>query len=237
MKILADVLFPAQCATCDTQIDADFGLCPICWAQTDFIVDHPCDVCGQPLLGEAQSGDLCDTCHEFARPWSQGRAVMRYGDNGRKLVLALKHGDRVELAKPAGDWIANAAAPLVTQDTLVVPVPLHWLRFLKRRYNQSDLLARQAAKTLGLDYGYDVLKRHSSTRCLDGMSAEQRRNTLGGSISLSARWREKITHRHVLLIDDVMTTGATLSECASVLLNAGAGHVDVAVLAGVARDW
>ncbi len=236
MQTLAKLIYPAQCLTCDEMIEVARGLCPKCWSQTPFIVDPPCDACGRPLIGEAQEGDLCDDCRANPRLWDRGRAVMLYAGNGRAMVLKFKHGDRTDLARSAGAWLARAAEPLVCEDTLVAPVPLHWLRIVQRRYNQSALLAAQVAKLHGLDYCPDLLRRPVATRKLDGMTVDQRHETVSGVIKVTPKRAKVIAGRHVLLIDDVMTTGATLAQCARTCLEAGASHVSIAVLARVARE-
>lgn len=235
MQRLAKLIYPAKCLTCDEIIDVARGLCPNCWSNTPFIVDHPCDACGRPLIGEAEEGDLCDDCRTTPRLWTQGRAAMLYAGNGRSLVLRFKHGDRTDLAHSAGAWLANAAAPILREDMVVAPVPLHWLRLVRRRYNQSALLAQRVGKIHGLDYVPDLLRRPVATRKLDGMSAEQRHDTVAGAIVMTSRKAAKIKGRPVLLIDDVMTTGATLNECARLCLEAGAATVSIAVLARVDR--
>ncbi|WP_321365488.1 ComF family protein [uncultured Celeribacter sp.] len=236
MQRLAKLIYPAQCLTCDEMIEVTRGLCPTCWSNTPFIVDHPCESCGRPLIGDALDGDLCDDCRTQPRAWDRGRAAMLYAGNARSIVLRFKHGDRTDLAYSAGQWLANAAEPLIAPDTVVAPVPLHWVRILRRRYNQAALLAARVAKLHERPYIPDLLKRSSATRTLDGMTAEQRRDTVAGAIQITAKRADKIKGKRVLLIDDVMTTGATLTQCAEACLAAGAKGVDVAVLARVDRD-
>jgi len=235
MQRLLKLVYPAQCLTCDEMIEVERGLCPTCWADTPFIIDPPCDACGRPLIGDAEEGDLCDDCRTHPRVWTRGRAVMLYAGNGRSIVLRFKHGDRTDLAYVAGQWLADAAAPLITPDMVVAPVPLHWRRILFRRYNQAALLAARLAKLHHLTYVPDMLRRVNATRKLDGMTAAQRAKTVTGAIRLSGRRAGDIEGRRVLLIDDVMTTGATLTQCAQACLAGGAAGVDVAVLARVDR--
>ncbi|AJE44965.1 ComF family protein [Celeribacter indicus] len=236
MQRLTRLIYPPQCLTCDEMVESEGRLCPSCWSRTPFIVDHPCDACGKPLIGDTQAGDLCDDCRSMPRAWSRGRAVMLYADNARGVVLRLKHGDRTDLARPAGAWLAQAAKPLLVDGMIVAPVPLHWMRLLRRRYNQSALLAQQVAKLHRLSYIPDLLRRPIATRTLDGMTAVQRSETVAGAIVFNERRRAAIAGRPVLLIDDVMTTGATLAQCANACRRAGAAGVFVAVLARVDRE-
>jgi ComF family protein len=160
---------------------------------------------------------------------------MLYDGNAKSIVLRLKHADRTDLARPVGEWLAEAARPLVEPDTIVAPVPLHWIRGARRRYNQSILLSKRVSKLLDVDHCPDLLQRRIATRKLDGMSADQRAKAVSGAINLRRRRRQIIEGRHVLLIDDVLTTGATLTECAKACLAGGAAQISVAVLARVAK--
>lgn len=230
-------IYPARCLTCGDVVDIDFGLCGTCWRDTAFVGGTICDCCGVPLPG-ADRGDTphCDACLQTPRPWSKGRAALVYRDTGRKLVLALKHGDRQEIAQPAGRWMAQAARDVLDDDTLIVPVPLHWRRMLKRRYNQSALLAKALSKRTGHDWCPDLLQRHRHTQTLDGLGREDRRAALKDAIRLNSKYQAMILSRPILLVDDVMTSGATLAACTQACQAAGSGKVDVVTLARVAKD-
>ena len=231
------LVYPPRCILCGTQVESDFGLCGSCWRDTPFISGLCCDACGVPLLGEdTGTNELCDDCLSIARPWRQGRAAMLYRDNGRKLVLSLKHGDRHDIARPAGLWMANAIRPVIAPNTLVVPVPLHWTRILRRRFNQAALLAQAAAKQLGLSCCPDLLQRRVKTRSLDGLGRDQRYATLQSAISVHPKRRPQIAGRPVLIVDDVMTSGATLSAATQACFLGGAADVCIVTLARVAKD-
>ncbi len=178
----------------------------------------------------------CDDCLKSPRPWRDGRAALIYQGKARSLVLALKHGDRPELARPAARWMFQAGRELFCQNMLVAPVPLHWTRLLKRRYNQSALLAQQLARESGMDWCPDLLVRTERTPVLDGKTAAERAQVMSGSVSVNQRWAERLQKRKVLLVDDVMTSGSTLSACASACVSSGANHIFVLVLARVAKD-
>lgn len=178
----------------------------------------------------------CDACLKAPKPWDHGRAALVYSGMGRKMVLSLKHGDRQEIARPAAGWISMAAQDVLTKDTLIAPVPLHWLRLAKRRYNQSALIARQLSDLTGLDWCADLLERTRRTPSLDGKSRNARAEILSGAIRVNARRRHRIQNRPVLLVDDVMTTGATLAACAEACRASGADQVCVTVLARAVKD-
>lgn len=232
-----DAVYPARCLTCGAIVDGDFGLCGPCWRDTAFIGGTVCDGCGVPLPGDdTEDVPHCDACLQAPRPWKHGRAAMLYTDTGRKLVLALKHGDRQEIARPAGLWLSQAAADVVTQNTLIAPVPLHWQRLIKRRYNQSALLARALSHQVDRPWCPDLLQRFRRTRSLDGLGRVEREEVVSNAIRVHPRRRHRLIGRPVLIVDDVMTSGATLAACANACLDAGSGTVCVVTLARVAKD-
>ena len=230
-------IYPPQCITCNALVASDFGLCPDCWRDTPFIAGLLCTKCGTPVPGEAEGQEvICDDCLHIARPWTAGRAALLYRDNARRLVLALKHGDRMELARPAGQWLKQAARPLLRPDTLVVPVPLHWWRLIRRKFNQSALLSAALARAAGLEHCPDALLRRRYTGSQEGRSRDDRFANLAGSIAVHPRHRARIAGRSVLIVDDVMTSGATFAAATEACLAAGADQVNVLSLARVAKD-
>ena len=218
-------------------MESDFGLCSLCWRETPFIGGTVCEGCGIPLQGAVDGHRIeCDDCMQTLRPWRQGRAALLYADRARQLVLALKHGDRPDIARPAGAWLARAARPMIEPGTLIAPVPLHRTRLLRRRYNQAALLAAALAREVGADHCPDLLIRNRRTPKLEDVTAEERLEILRGAITAHPKRRHRMAGRPVLLVDDVMTSGATLAACAGACHAAGAGSVDVVVLARVAKD-
>jgi ComF family protein len=237
MQSALHLLFPPQCLGCNAPVASDFGLCPDCWRGTPFIAGLVCDRCGTPLPGEGDGEPVCcDDCLTIARPWGRGRAALLYRDTGRKLVLSLKHGDRQELARPAAVWMLRAARPILVPEMLVVPVPLHWSRLLKRRFNQSALLSKQLAVLAGLDHCPDLLRRGRRTESQDGRDRDGRFLNVRDAIVIHPGRRRRAAGRPVLLVDDVMTSGATLAVAAEACLAAGAHQVSIVTLARVAKD-
>jgi ComF family protein len=170
------------------------------------------------------------------RPWAKGRAALLYKDNARRLVLALKHGDRQEIAEPAALWMSKVIEDVPLENIIVAPIPLHWMRLLKRRYNQSALLAQALARHTGLPVCPDLLQRQRRTQSMDGLTKEVRFTSVKGAIRAHPRRRHRLVGRPVLLVDDVMTSGATLSSATDACLAAGSGPVYVVTLARVAKD-
>ena len=167
------------------------------------------------------------------RAFDAARAACLYDETSREPILKLKHADRTDLAPMFARWLSRAAADLLAEADAVAPVPLHPLRLLRRRYNQSAEVARPLAKLAGLAYLPDALVRRRATESQGGKSAGRRKRNVAGAFHVPERRRAQVEGRRILLIDDVMTTGATAEGCARALKQAGAARVDLAVVARV----
>ena len=215
LQTAVGLLYPPSCMGCARSIACHGGLCGTCWRDTPFIAGLVCDGCGVPLPGGAPDEVAhCDSCLFDPPLWVQGRSAMVYRDMGRKLVLALKHGDRQDIAKPGARWMARSVANILPDETLIAPIPLHWRRMMKRRFNQSALLAK-------------ALSRETRS---------ERYAALHGAIRVSTGAHGMIVGRPILLVDDVMTSGATLSCATRACIEAGAGPIRVVTLARVAKE-
>jgi len=232
------LLFPDQCVACGTPVEEPFGLCVACWRDTPFLGAGVCDSCGVPLLGPVEAADRphCDACMVAPRVWDRGRAALEYRDTARRLILAYKHGDRLDLAPAFARWMAHAGRPLFDPDVVVVPIPLHWRRRVMRRFNQSAMLSQRLAEVWGVRSAPEALVRTRATKAQERMSASERAANVGHAIAPHPRHGAALSGRSVLLIDDVMTSGATFSAATKAAFQAGAAHVNVLALARVALD-
>ncbi|MGZ8406727.1 MAG: phosphoribosyltransferase family protein [Caulobacteraceae bacterium] len=203
------------------------------WSRIAFLEAPVCDGCGAPF---PYAGDMqrCVACLARPRLFSRARAACTYDDASRDLILKLKHADRTDLAGLFTNWLSRAAADLLEDCDAVVPTPLHRWRLFRRRYNQAAEIARPLAARAGKPYLADTLLRVKPGG-QGGKSASGRRRAVQGAFAVPPAKRDLVANKRILLIDDVMTTGATAEACARALLRAGAKAVDVAVVARVAE--
>ena len=207
------------------------GLSAEAWGRVHFISEPFCDGCGAPM--EYETGDRCPLCLARPRAFARARAACVYDEASRDLILQFKHADRTDLSGLFATWIGRAAADLLAEADAITPAPLHPLRLLARRFNQAAEIARPLARRHGLVFLPEALKRVRRTESQAGKSAAGRRRNVAGAFASPPGQRRRIEGRRILIIDDVLTTGATAEACARALLRAGARAVDLAVIARV----
>ncbi|MBR0672585.1 ComF family protein [Roseomonas soli] len=235
---LLDVLLPPRCLACEGEVQTQGALCPACFAGLTPITAPFCGRCGVPFThdGQAQASEaagLCPRCSRDLPSFLSARAAFRYDAGAKRLILPFKHADRTDLALPLARHMARAGAPLLARADMIVPVPAHWRRLLRRRYDQAALLAKALGALSGRQVLPDLLRRVRPTPPLADKGAAERAVTVDGAFALSRRGGAAVVGRHVLLVDDVMTSGATAEACARILLGAGAAAVEVLAAARV----
>ena len=230
-RTLADFAFPPQ-ALDGGAAPHSSGLSMAAWSRVTFLEAPWCDGCGSPFEHAMGEGVLCAACDGRSRPLSRARAACVYDEHSRDLILGFKHADRTELGKLFALWLARAADELLPEADAIAPVPLHPVRLLGRRYNQAAEMARPLARRAAKPYLADALVR-TRAGTQGGKSASGRRRAVAAAFAVPPGRRRQVEGRRILLVDDVMTTGATLEACARTLLKAGARSVDAVVVARV----
>jgi ComF family protein len=232
-RAVIDGVLPPRCLACGAIVGEVDALCGKCWAATTFFAPPWCAVCGLPFPHPMGEGAICGACAARPPNWDRARSVFRYDRHSRRLVLMLKHGDQTHLVGAFGRWMRRAGGEVLADADLLIPVPLHWTRLVARRFNQAALLARAIRAAGGPAVGADWLVRHRRTPSQGRMGPAARIRNVHGAFAL--RRGRSVAGKRVVLIDDVLTTGATAEECARVLRHAGASYVGVLVLARALR--
>ena len=228
---LLALVLPPQCLGCRARTASHPGLCQNCWSQIAFIEPPHCPLTGQPFAYDPGPGTV--SAAALARPpaWQSARAAVCFGSVSRRLVHALKYQDRLEVAGLLGRLMARAGSKLLEEADLIVPVPLYRGRLWSRRYNQSALLAAEISALAGVPANMDALRRTRPTRAQVGLNIRERRRNVRDAFALEDGRQLPVLGKRVVLVDDVITTGATAEACAEALLDAGATHVDVLAFA------
>jgi ComF family protein len=232
----ADLIVPPCCLLCRERIGAHHLLCPACWRGVHFIRPPLCDVLGIPLPFD--TGERMVSAGALAHPpaYDRARAVAHFTGSMRTLVHQFKYADRHDGRTLFGRWLAEAARDLVPGIDLIVPVPLSRLKLLLRHFNQAAVLAAALSREAGVAVDPMLLRRTRWTRSQVGMTREERRRNIAGAFGVPRHLRPRLARRNILLVDDVITTGATVDACARVLKRAGAARVDVLALALVTNE-
>jgi len=227
-----DIALPTLCVSCHAPVAGE-GVCAACWAKLSFIAPPFCARLGIPFVYDPGPGFL--SMEAIAKPpaYQRARAAVRYDDVARTLVHALKYQDRTDLAPTMGRWMARAGHELLSEADALIPVPLHWRRSWSRRYNQSGALANIISRETRLPVIGNALQRVRPTLQQIGLSKSERALNVQGAFKVPLEKKSSVQGRRIVLVDDVLTSGATVDACARALLRARAAQVDVLVFARV----
>ncbi len=236
-RTLLHMVLPPRCALSGAPVDAQGMVAPGAWAQITFITPPFCRCCGEMFGfgGVEAGGGLCARCVADPPPFVTARAAIAYDGTGRDLVLSFKHADRTHAVAAFTPWLARAGAGALSGADALVPVPLHPRRILARRYNQAALMANALSGATGVPHWPRALVRTRHTPHQVGLSAGQRAANVEGAFAVRDSARAAVAGRTLVLVDDVLTSGATARSCARALLGAGARAVHVLTLARVVR--
>jgi len=230
IRPLLDFFLPPHCQLCHEDILEPQSLCGPCWAKLSFITDPCCDVCGTPFDYFVEKKSRCAACLQHRPVFERMRAALLYEDTSKSLLMRLKHGDATYLSPMLARWMATSGRELLAETDLMVPVPLHWTRLIKRRYNQAALLTRDLFFETKVAWNPRVLRRTRRTPSQGHLSKVKRFKNVSGAFQVVEKDKALVSGKTILLIDDVFTTGATVNACAHALLKAGAVRVNVLVL-------
>lgn len=235
-RALLDLVLPPLCLNCRALVADPHAVCGPCWSTLRFLGPPHCAQCGVPFPYDLGQGMKCPAC--LARPpaFDCARSALAYDDASRDLILGFKHADRLETVPLFGRLMRNVARDPLEGASFLVPVPLHWRRLVARRYNQAAELAHALSKLTGVPADATGLIRTKRTRSQGEMvSARERKKNVAGAFAVTPAARARFEGRKIVLVDDVLTTGATLTACTKTLLRNGAASVSLITLARVVR--
>ena len=228
-----DFVLPPRCIISGEEVDQHGTVSPESWASLRFISKPFCSCCGFPFEFFSGEDTLCASCLQTAPYFRKARAALFYDDASKPMILSFKHGDQLHAAECFRPWLLTAGHDLLQEADIIVPVPLHPLRLMKRRYNQAAIIANMLSKETDIPYIADLLQRKRVTQSQGHKNKEQRRKNVRGAFVVSPKYSETVQGKKILLIDDVFTSGATVNECARILKKSSACQVDVLTLARV----
>lgn len=230
------MVLPHTCGLCREVMNSGQSLCADCWGGLQFIARPHCDCCGLPFAFDLGPGALCAKCVEKRPSFTAARAALKYDDHSKQMILAFKHGDKIHLRGLLAKFLYQSGKDVLQGANLIAPVPLHWWRMVKRKYNQAALLSSEIANYSGLDHEAHLLLRKKRTVPHENMSRDEREKNVRAAFTVNPKHTDSVKGKIIVLVDDVMTSGATVNECAKTLLKQGVAEVRVLTLARVVFD-
>lgn len=236
IKALIDIVLPPRCPLSGECVDSPGMLSPSVWKKLSFISDPVCSACGVPFDFTIDTqGMVCASCLKNRPAYDHARSALVYEETSRDLILGFKHGDQTQNVHAFIPWLKMAGAPFWPEADVLIPVPLHWTRLLRRRYNQSALMAQALGKDMNIPVHLSALARQRATPTQGHLKAKDRARNVRAAFIVRPQFHTYIKDKNIVLMDDVYTTGSTVKECAQALRAAGAGQVNVLTLARVIK--
>jgi len=232
-----NALFPPQCAACSQMTERHGALCQECWSKLVFLADPCCQRCGFPFEFDTGAGILCPACLNESPAFAMARSVLRYDELSRAIIIPFKYHDQTDLIPACAAWLARAGQPFLHGCEALVPVPISYKRLVRRTYNQAGLLAGALGKQCGLPVLHEALTRIKKQIPQEGLTRKEREKNVQGAFAVQPKHANQVRGKTLVLVDDVMTTGATLNECTRALLEAGARDVYVLTLARTLKEF
>ena len=230
LNFAKNLLFPIKCDLCGDLVDT-CGLCTKCWVKIFWISDPKCKICGTPF--EIDVISICALCLNEKPSFDKAISVFRYDDFSKEIILKFKHFDTTHMLNRLSILMFRAAENDIKNSDLIIPVPIHFLKRIKRKYNQSELLAQNISDISNVKYEPRILEKIKTTRRQEGLSGKKRRKNIIGSFGINKKYEKSIENKNIVLVDDVFTTGSTVNECSKILKKHNAKSVTVVTLAMV----
>jgi ComF family protein len=235
-KSFIDYLFPPVCLNCLASLEVPHKVCPDCWKNIDFLIAPLCEVKGTPFPFDLEPGTISATALKKPPHYDKARGVAAYEGTMKELIHKLKYNDRHEFLNLFVTWMSFAGKELIQQSDLIVPIPLYKSRLWERRFNQSALLAKRLSEKTQIPYECSILRRQKKTRSQVGLTSKERYQNLKNAFVIEETKRNKLEGKSILVIDDVITTGATINSAAIALKKSGASSVNILSLAIVTNS-
>lgn len=226
-----NAIYPPQCLSCREIVSEEGNMCSQCWEGATFIADPICHKCGIPFELNVAQETWCGDCMQCSPKYNKARAVFVYDDNSQRLISKFKYSDKTSASPYLARWMLRVGSGMLHDCDFVAPVPLHRNRLIYRRYNQAALLCKSIEQQTSKTTVVDLLKRVKNTPSQARLTTNQRKINVSGAFSLNEKYSDYVVGKNILLVDDVMTTGATIEACAKILLQAGADKINILTIA------
>jgi ComF family protein len=226
--ILKNLLFPARCDLCGAFIESS-GLCVDCWNKISWISEPKCKICGIPF--EIDIDSVCALCLSKKQYFDKIVSVFKYDEFSKEIIAKFKYYDATNLSRIFAQWIVRVAEKEISDSDLVITVPTHFVKRLRRKYNQSELLAIEICKITEKPYEPRVLKKAKHNRPQEGLSSSEREKNVTNTFFVNEKYVGAINNKNLILVDDVVTTGSTANECCKALKKHGAKSITIVTAA------